>query len=303
MNVETINSSNETILDKIVGVPFFNDEEEIDIVFDIEGEFIYLSELTDNILFENCGWFSRALKKVAKTAAIIAVAAVVVTACAYAAPAVIAVATGSLATTAGTTMFVAGSVATSTLAACATIGAVSTTTAIVASSIAATACLGVISSGIYDKFNKNLESSNKWTEQELQSVLELSIKTYERNLKNTAVYLERDPEYTDVASLDSENNVVYFRLDDWMFYENKHTKEGMWILNQAFLEYVIVKEKNEKWQIRLTTDYNSYLSKRDINQEGYFYSKELNFLIDTGHVFSSSRTYKSYGSFYMINYF
>ena len=51
----------------------------------------------------------------------------------------------------------------------------------------------------------------------------------------------------------------------------------MWILNYAFLNFVVQKEKVDYWQIRLTTDYVPYLSIRKLNEEGYFYSKEIDF--------------------------
>lgn len=157
MNVEATNTKDGKILDCIVGVPFKNENGEIDIVFDVDGRFTYLSELTESKLLENCGWFSKILKKVGIGAAVVAVASVVVVACVYAAPAVIAVATSSVtATTFGTTAFITGSLATSTLATCASIA---TTTTLVAGSIAAIACLAIISNNILNDFNKTLETS------------------------------------------------------------------------------------------------------------------------------------------------
>lgn len=301
MNVEATNTENGTILDRIVGVPFENDKGEVDIVFDVEGDCILLSELTEKELFENCGWFSKLLKKVAVAAAVVAVAAVVVAACAYAAPAVIAVATGSLmTTTAGTTVFVAGTVATSTLATCATVAAAATTTALVAGSVAATACLLLEQSNVLEDFNNSVSSKYRWTVAELQKVLALATCIVDRKLKNTVVYLGRDPEYTVVAGADYENNVVTFHLDDWMFYEDKHTKAGMWVLNYAFMNYVVTKEKSDNWEIRLTTDYSFYIPARQVHEEGYFYSKELEFLLSTGHRFASEITTRPYGLFYQV---
>lgn len=57
LNVEALNTPNGKILDRIVGVPFENEKGQIDIVFDLEGDYVYLSELTENQLLENCGWF------------------------------------------------------------------------------------------------------------------------------------------------------------------------------------------------------------------------------------------------------
>ncbi len=119
LNITATNVDEGEILDQIVGVPFLTSNDEIDILFDIEGEQITLTELEETSLLENCGWFSRALKKVAKAAAAVAVVAAVVAVTAVAAPVVIAAATSTVvATSAGTTMLVAGTVATSTLAAC-----------------------------------------------------------------------------------------------------------------------------------------------------------------------------------------
>lgn len=295
LNVVAKNTEDGNILDRIVGVPFQNDDGEIDIVFDVEGDFICLSELTENKLLENCGWFSRILKKVAVAAA------VVVVACAYAAPAVIAVATGSLMTTTlGTTVFVTGTVATSTLATCAAFAAAATTTALVAGSIAATACIAIAADNILDDFNKTLLASQAWTIAELQAALTEATNVRKNNSSRTVVYLGRDPEYLAVSIADTINNVVTFHLDDWMFYENKHGKAGMWILNYAFMNFVIQKEKKDNWQIRLTTDYTPYLTVRGINEEGYFYSKEINFLKNTMHKFDTYRTYDYFGSYYIV---
>ncbi len=141
LNVEALNTPNGKILDRIVGVPFENEKGQIDIVFDLEGDYVYLSELTENQLLENCGWFSRVLKKVAKAAAVVAVGAAVVAACAVAAPAVIAVASGTFMATSAGTVFVTGTVAASTLAACATVATTGATASLICSGIAATSYL------------------------------------------------------------------------------------------------------------------------------------------------------------------
>lgn len=303
MNVEAVNSEDSVIIDRIEGIPFENENGDIDIVFEVEGDYILLSELTEQELFENWGWFSKVLKKVAVAAAVVTVAAVVVAACAYAAPAVIAVASGSVVTaTTGTTVFMAGAVATSTLATCAAFASACATTALVAGSIAATACVAIAANDILTNYNKTLKASQTWTLSELQEVLTESINVTDNNAKKTVVYLGKDPKYSRIANSDRINNVVTFHLDDWMFYENKHGKEGMWILNYAFLNYVVIKEKNENWQIRLTTNYNNYLSIRDVSQPGYFYSKELNFLLENGHVFDSNLTYEMAIAFYGVRY-
>jgi hypothetical protein len=74
----------------------------------------------------------------------------------------------------------------------------------------------------------------------------------------------------------------------------------MWILNYVFLNFVVQKEKVDYWQIRLTTDYVPYLSIRKLNEEGYFYSKEIDFLRNTKHTFDDYKTYDSFGSYYIV---
>lgn len=125
-------------------------------------------------------------------------------------------------TTIGTTVFVAGTVATSTLATCATFAAAATTTALVAGSIAATACIAITANNVLNDFNKALETSKKWTIAELQSALAKATNVRDNNASTTVVYLGRDPEYMAVSIADTVNNVVTFHLDDWMYYENKH---------------------------------------------------------------------------------
>lgn len=70
--------SNGEVSDALVGCPFTKENGEVDVVFSVDDELIYLSELQDAGEIQNCGWFSRALKKIAKVAAVIAVTAVVI---------------------------------------------------------------------------------------------------------------------------------------------------------------------------------------------------------------------------------
>ena len=93
------------------GVPFVDENGNLDCVFDCDGEYILLSELQDAGMVENCGWFknlckkvSTAVKKVCNTTigkigavATIAVPAVIGVVCAVAAaPVVATVAVGAL---------------------------------------------------------------------------------------------------------------------------------------------------------------------------------------------------------------
>lgn len=119
-------------VDEITGVGFLNEKNEIDAVMNIDGEGVLLSEMRNAGLIENCGWFSRLIKNIAKAVAVVAVvavavAAVVVTAGA-AAPAVVAAGVGV------STTVVAGAVTTA-----ATIGTYAAITAVIAAGVALTA--------------------------------------------------------------------------------------------------------------------------------------------------------------------
>ena len=105
------NEYGEIEIDTVSGVGFINDNGEIDAVINIEGEGILLSEMRCAGAIQNCGWFSRLVKKVAKAVAVAAVvvatAAVVVATAGAVAPAVVAVGVG----VAGSTAVTAGSLA------------------------------------------------------------------------------------------------------------------------------------------------------------------------------------------------
>ena len=105
------NEYGEIEIDTISGVGFINDSGEIDAVMNIEGEGILLSEMRSAGVIQNCGWFSRLVKKVAKAvavvAAVVATAAVVVATAGAVAPAIVAVGVG----VAGSTAVTAGSLA------------------------------------------------------------------------------------------------------------------------------------------------------------------------------------------------
>lgn len=142
LGIEITNIDGGIILDKIEGIPFLNDTGEIDIVFDAEGEMILLSELVENGLIEQCGWFTRALKKALPAiVSVVAVAAVVAVAV-VAVPAVIAsIPTVSVvATTASTSLVLTGGGVAAGLAA----GAAAATTVLPGLAIAT----GVVSASI-----------------------------------------------------------------------------------------------------------------------------------------------------------
>ena len=87
------NELGELEMDKISGVGFINENDEIDAVMNIDGEGILLSEMRNAGMIQNCGWLSKLIKKVAVavavTAAVVAVAAVCVATCGAAAPALV----------------------------------------------------------------------------------------------------------------------------------------------------------------------------------------------------------------------
>lgn len=106
-----IDEEGNAIIDSMSGVPFVDENGNLDCVFDCDGEYILLSELQDAGMIENCGWFkklckkvSTAVKKVCNTTigkigavATIAVPAVIGVVCAVAAaPVVATVAVGAL---------------------------------------------------------------------------------------------------------------------------------------------------------------------------------------------------------------
>ena len=106
-----IDGEGNVIIDSMSGVPFVDENGNLDCVFDCDGEYILLSELQDVGMIENCGWFknlckkvSTAVKKVCNTTigkigavATIAVPAVIGVVCAVAAaPVVATVAVGAL---------------------------------------------------------------------------------------------------------------------------------------------------------------------------------------------------------------
>lgn len=66
-------------VDEIQGIGFINDNDEIDAVMNIDGEYILLSELKDAGLIENCGLFSLFKKIAVAVTAVVVVAAVAAT--------------------------------------------------------------------------------------------------------------------------------------------------------------------------------------------------------------------------------
>lgn len=125
---EMKNELGEIYIDEIQGVCFINDNGEVDAVLNVEGEGILLSEMRDAGMIQNCGWFTKLIKKVAVATTVVAVTvaavAVVVATAGAAAPAVVGV--GVAAATATTTSALA-------------IASTSLTVAVIAAGVAVTA--------------------------------------------------------------------------------------------------------------------------------------------------------------------
>lgn len=145
--------SNGEVSDALVGCPFTKENGEVDVVFSVDEELIYLSELQDAGVIQNCGWFSRALKKIAKVAAVVAVAVAVVAVAAVvvqvAAPAiatVVAAVSSGAGAGAGAAAAVLGTTATASLASGA--AAIASTTMAVAATAAVVAGTAYVASEI-----------------------------------------------------------------------------------------------------------------------------------------------------------
>lgn len=128
--------------DALVGVPFTAENGEIDVAFYADGEIVYLSELQDAGVIQNCGWLSNLFKKVVKVVAVVAVAAVTavaVAAVSYVAAPVIATVVSSVVTgvssgaaVLGSTAAVSAAISTGAAAIASTAATVATTAAVVA---------------------------------------------------------------------------------------------------------------------------------------------------------------------------
>lgn len=144
---------NGELSDTLIGVPYTTDDGRLDAVFCVENELVRLSELQDLGYVQNCGWFSRILKKCSTNflyaAAAVAGAAVVVGIAAIAAP-VIAGAVGSVLVAVGGNAL-AMSAATAAGAAISTACAVASATSFgVAAALAVTAGLMATTAAVAD---------------------------------------------------------------------------------------------------------------------------------------------------------
>ncbi len=282
------------VIDNWEGTPFVKENKEIDIVFATDSGLVYLSDLEAKGLINNCGWFSRLFRKIAKVALIVAVVATVVAVAVVAAP-VVAAAIPALA---GGAVALSGGIAAGSMATAAGLATtIATTATVVAATSVITALINETISLSVNTFRKQISSYNYKTKsslskKEISLLLKKAIKYIEKNKKNTCVYLGRNPEYINVAHQDTENNVIYFKLsdDEWNRYVNKYDLLGMWILNEAFINACILAEKSNGWKFRLATDYDNYLKEIPLNEPGGFYSRELLMLKNSNHIFSKTKT-------------
>ena len=296
------------VIDNWEGTPFLKENKDIDIVFATDNGLVYLSDLEEKGLINNCGWFSRLFRKIAKVAIVVAAVATVVAITVVAAP-IVAAAIPALA---GGAVALSGGVAASAMA---TVASVASAVAVSSFAVAATSetiaktaeLIEVISFSItLDKLNSHNKTINfneyPLTKKTSKAIAKIGLKTIKRNnSKKHIIYLGRIGIYEQASEKDKNNNIIYFSIGkiDWDNLQTKYGKAAMWLINEAFLNYCFNKEINNGWEFRLLTDYRPYLRQRSINEEGFFYSSEINFLKRTFHSFSSNLI----GYYYSVNYY
>ncbi len=165
------NELGELEIDTLSGVGFINEKGEIDAVMNVEGEGILLSEMRDAGMIQNCGWFAKAVKKVAQTVINVAVA-VVAGAAAVAATAVVAAGVGTVG-----------------VAAAATIGTYALATAAVAAGVMLTVDMWEASyPGIKINKVKNITYAT-WDEKTREAIRDIVL-TNKKSSGDPAIYFE-----------------------------------------------------------------------------------------------------------------
>ena len=185
MTIKAVNVNDGEIVDRILGIPFVNEKEEIDIAFSVEDEIIYLSDLESNPILQNCGWFSKLLKKVAKVAVGVAVVAAVVVVAVYVAPAVVAAASTASMALAGTSI-AAGATATisaTTAATLATVGTIAANTAIIAGTTAAICATGT---AVIESVEQEIKERDNTT---IKEKIDTAIDSLKRKRPNDTIIL------------------------------------------------------------------------------------------------------------------
>ena len=77
LSASTMNGDVVVEVDEIEGLAFYNEYGEIDALLEVDGDYILLSEMQNNGMIANCGWFKKLFKKIVVAAvAVVAVAAV-----------------------------------------------------------------------------------------------------------------------------------------------------------------------------------------------------------------------------------
>ncbi len=130
LSAELVDGLGEIQIDTITGAAFINEDGEIDAVMNVDGEGILLSEMQNAGMIENCGWFSRLIRKVVKVVVVaVTVAAVVATAAAVivatagsAAPALVAAGVGLVSSGVTTSVAAGAAIAAGATAAAITAG-------------------------------------------------------------------------------------------------------------------------------------------------------------------------------------
>lgn len=80
LSAESIDANGEIEIEEISGTAFTDENGKIDAMFEVDGDYILLSEMQDAGMIQNCGWFKNLFKKVVKAVvAVVVVSAVVAT--------------------------------------------------------------------------------------------------------------------------------------------------------------------------------------------------------------------------------
>lgn len=171
------NTEDGEIIDNWLGTPYLTSDGAIDIAFATDNGVIYLSDLEQSGVLENCGWFSKLLKAVAVAAAVVAAVAVVVAVVVVSAPAVAAAATTvatAVSVGGGTAAFASTATAAVAAAAAAGSAAMATTAFAVATTTALIATTAAVTSYVASMVFETLEEKVKVVAEELSKVKEYS---------------------------------------------------------------------------------------------------------------------------------
>lgn len=192
LNIKIVNVDGGEILDSVPGMPFIDENGETDIAFVLDDEVVLLSEMEENPLFENCGWFSNAWKKFKKAAVAIVAVAVVVAVVVVAAPAVVAaiptVTTVALAG-GGTAAVLTGGGAAAAMTSASV--AAATTLPTIAAVTATTLAVAAVDAGIEAKNERNDDASkSEEVKKQIDDLLEDSEEGRETSGK-TGQYLKK----------------------------------------------------------------------------------------------------------------